>query len=378
MKLFQWVHRKFWQNSTDSFKDFKFGNPCSCLTLQPTPDSHYSHANPSFNSITQSRFSKPYQQGSQTSYSEYEDKRAEEKSQEETSMVISEIFEGFLTIGTLGAETITEEPATPEFSMPLEKISERNAAVTENDLKRFSYELERFLEAEHEEGFYESSGRNSYISTITLSGKKMDGAEDEDYGNITACPLQGYLLGSSIEFPETTEVRKERASLAELFERTKKTNQDLIESGGSGEMQVKQTHKSVTHIMKKMLKKVNTSSKRCPTPEGDAGSTSTNKKLNKVLRMFHRKVYPENSIKAKDFNNSHKGKIEKVPHDHSHVFTGDPARIDKSRIFCPESRSRKWSQHCETNWIPPKYQPNCISADGNREHWIKTDADCKF
>lgn len=266
-------------NKLTYFAKLISGNPCSCLTLQLAADSHYSHANPSFNSTNQSIFPKPCQQGSETSCSKHEDKRINEKSQEDTS----ELFTGFLTIGTLGAETSTEEPATPAFAMPLENITEGNAALTENDLKLISYELEKFLETEEEEErSYESSGRNSHISTITLSSKRIDGAEDKDNGKRTDCPLQGYLFGSSIEFPVTTDVRKERVSLGELFHRTKITNQDSLETRKSGDTQAKQTYKPAMHIVKKMVNKVLTSSKSYPTTEGSAGSTSTNKKLHKV------------------------------------------------------------------------------------------------
>lgn len=269
-----------------SFATLISGNPCNCLTVQPTLDELHSYAKPGFRSINQSRFLNQNQQESQTSYYEFEDNSDGEEFHEETSTVISELFQGFLTIGTLGAETVTKEPATPSFAMPLENTAERNAEVTENDLKLINYELEKFLEAEKER-FYESSGRNSHVSTITLSGKQTDGAEDEDYGNISVCPLQGYLLGSSIELPETaTEVRKERASLAELFHRTKITNQGFTETGESGETQVKQTQKSSIQMMRKMLKKVHASSRSCNTSESDAGSASTNKKFSKV-RLFY-------------------------------------------------------------------------------------------
>ncbi|QHO47250.1 hypothetical protein HN51_016642 [Arachis hypogaea] len=276
MKIFQWVHRKLRQNSIDPFKDFTLANPCSCLTPQPTCDNQYSHMMPSFGSMNQPGFLKPHHQESLTSYSGLD---VEGESKQETPAAISELFEGFLTIGTLGTEIVNNEPATPTFPMPIEDITMNNAEVTENDLKLISYELEKFLEAEKEESFYESSGRNSQVSTITLSSKQIAGSEAEDNANKAVCPLQGYLLGSSPELPETTEVKKERASLAELFHRTK-TSQESIETGEKGETQIKQTQKSAMHIMRKMLKKVHVSSKSCNTAaRDDAASASTNKKL---------------------------------------------------------------------------------------------------
>ncbi|CAL0323285.1 unnamed protein product [Lupinus luteus] len=302
----------------------------------------------------------------QESYSGFDYSIEEHTPQEETHAVISEIFKGFLTIGTLGAETVTNEPGTPTFSMPLENM---HAEVTENELKLISHELEKFLVAEKEESYYESSRRNSYVSIVTLSDEKLiDGSEAEDYGNRSLCPLQGYLLGSSVELKEKREVRKERVSLAELFNRTKTitATRDSIE--------MKKTHKSAIQIMKKMLKKVNGSSKSTNISGDDAVSSSTNKKLQKVLGMFHRKVYPENTMKAKDFIKSHKGKNKSVPDEYDN---GDLTNLEKSRVHS-DAKPRKWSQQCKSNCKSLQHGISCSSSIGNNEHWIKTDANCKY
>lgn len=97
-----------------------------------------------------------------------------------------------------------------------------------------------------------------------------------------------------------------------------------------------------------------------------------------VLRMFHRKVHPENSMNAKDFIKSHKGKINNVPDDCCHEYDdGDPRNPEKSR-FHSDTKSRKWSQHCKTNWKPIQDGVSCSSSTGKNEHWIKTDAECKY
>ncbi|KAK7395930.1 hypothetical protein VNO78_16546 [Psophocarpus tetragonolobus] len=378
MKLFQWVHRKLRQNSIDPFKDFTIGNPCTCLTVQPTLDNQYSETKPNFSSINQPSFSKPCHQENQASYSGLVDSR-EDKSQEYTPVIISELFEGFLTIGTLGAETVTNEPGTPTFGMPSENITMRSEELTENELKLISYELEKFLEAEKEESFYDSSGRNSYVSTITLGGKEIDGAKAEDCGNKAICPLQGYLLGSSFELPETQQVRKERASLGELLYTTKATSQDSIETGIRGETQVKRRPKSsAMHIVRKMLKRVHSSSKSHNTSRNDADSVSTNKKFHKVLRMFHRKVYPEGPINGKDCI-SHKGKTQNAPHECFREYANQKlTNPDKGKKTHSDTQSRKWFQHCMNNWNPPLNGLICSSSTGNNEHWIKTDTECKY
>ncbi|MED6124002.1 hypothetical protein PIB30_054897 [Stylosanthes scabra] len=372
MKLFQWVHRKLRQNSIDPFKDFTLGNPCNCLTPQPTYDNEYSHMMPSFSSMNQPGFIKPHHQESMTSYSGLD---VQGEAKQETPAAISELFEGFLTIGTFGMEAVNNGPATPTFPMPIEDVTMNDAEVTETDLKLISDELEKFLEAEKEETFYESSGRNSQVSTITLSHKQVVGSEAEDNANKAVCPLQGYLLGSSLEFPETTEVKKERASLAELFRRTK-TCQESIETREKAEIQIKQTQKSAMHIMRKILKKVLVSSKSCNTARDDADSASTNKKLHKALRMFHRKVYPENTTTAKDFTKPNKDKIKDASHDCCHEYQNrDPTNPDKGRRANSDTKSTKRSQICEPNWNPPQDGLSCSTSTANNEHWIKTDAE---
>lgn len=170
--------------------------------------------------------------------------------------------------------------------------------MTENDLKLIGYELEKFLEAESKEGFDESSARNSQVSIVTLSCKQVDGAEDEEYQKTVVCPLQGYLFGSSIELPEIrTVVKKEKASLGELFQRTKITTENCPGKCQVEEIEAKHRDKSANHFMKKMMKKLHTLSKNskraaagCTTDSiqtkkklgGATDSDSTKKKLHKV------------------------------------------------------------------------------------------------
>ncbi|GMY13051.1 protein LAZY 1 isoform X2 [Fagus crenata] len=376
MKLLDWLHHKFRNNSIEPFKDLIIGNPCICLSAQPSIDEQDCYMKPSFGSTYKSRSLKQPKQECEKSFSDSEAKREEENLEEETSTVISELFHGFLTIGTLGLEPIMSEPATPTFSMPLESINESKTEVTENDLKLINYELEKFLEAENREWCDESSGRNSHASTITLSGKPTDVAENEDYEKILVCPLQGYLFGSSIELPETRkEIKKEKASLAELFHRTKITNEENIEKSERGEIQGKKTHKSAMHLMKKMLKKLHASS-RSPIPSagGDAAdSVSTKKILHKVIRVFHKKIHPESSIAAREFVNSHKYKVKKAPS--GGYNNGDQMNLGEDNDgLTLEPMSKMGIQCCKTNLNAPRdgLPDSNLSA---KEHWIMTDAD---
>ncbi|KAJ4729489.1 Protein LAZY 1 [Melia azedarach] len=326
---------------------------------------------PSFGSRYGSRSSKQPRQEYENSTSELEGNRVDENFNAEISMVSSEPFHGFLTIGTLGTEPIISEPATPTFPMSAENITEEKTEVTEHDLKLINDELEKFLEAEaEEEENIESSGRNSYVSIITLSDKPMEGTNFEDHGKMMVCPLQGYLFGS-IEFPETiTEEKKEKASLGELFHRTKTTDETSLERNGKGVMPAKQMHKSVKNLMTKMLKKFHASPKNRMPSYSDTASVSTKKKLHKVIQMFHRKIHPENSIAEKELK-TRNNKFSSNPYGGGHVEGG----LDKDNRSClPGSKSKDQIQY-KTSIKLPQYGLRGSASSGNREHWIKTDAD---
>lgn len=161
-------------------------------------------------------------------------------------------------------------------------MTEKETEVTEIDLKLINDELEKFLEAEaKDEGSIESPGRNSHVSIITLCGKQMEAADVEESGKMIVCPLQGYLFGSSIELPETrsTEVKKGKASLGELFQRTKIADEYATVKDEKGEIQAKGTNKSAMHLVKKILRKLQASSRStCATsakePQGSLRITS--------------------------------------------------------------------------------------------------------
>ncbi|XP_034708345.1 protein LAZY 1 isoform X1 [Vitis riparia] len=393
MKLLQWMHHKLRQNSIEPFKDFKIGNSCSCLSGQqwlddqpyyPTPTCGFRH------------FKQP-QKGCQKKFSECEAKRVEENYEEESSNVVSDLFHGFLAIGTLGSN----EPSTPTFGVSSENMTEKETEVTEIDLKLINDELEKFLEAEaKDEGSIESPGRNSHVSIITLCGKQMEAADVEESGKMIVCPLQGYLFGSSIELPETrsTEVKKGKASLGELFQRTKIADEYATVKDEKGEIQAKGTNKSAMHLVKKILRKLQASSRStCATsakePQGSSRSTSaisakephasrspwptsdgrtggdplsTKRKLRKVLRMFHGKIHPErNTAAAKEF----KYEIKNALYD-----DGCDNRDEESIKF-PHGYISRDANQCLN--LPQDMLSNSGSS-GSREHWIKTDADCKY
>lgn len=56
--------------------------------------------------------------------------------EEESSAALSELFHGFLAIGTLGTDPLLDDPSTPTFSISMENIAEKDTEVTENELKQ--------------------------------------------------------------------------------------------------------------------------------------------------------------------------------------------------------------------------------------------------
>lgn len=266
------------------------GHACNCLTGQPSLEDQQYYPKPNFGT-------RPFRQGQKDhlrkSFAGLEAARVEEEEDyEEESSAISELFHGFLAIGTLGSEPINTDPSTPTFAISVENITEKETEVTENELKLINDELEKVLA---EDCCNDSSGRNSYVSagrsshgsTITLSGKPLEGQETNGNGT-TVCPLQGYLFGSAIELSETTPVAKKehRTSLGELFQRTKIAEENSgVKYEREEKRMEKEADKSAVNLMKKMLKKkMLHASSRSSTAAGTGtvDSASAETKLHKV------------------------------------------------------------------------------------------------
>ncbi|XP_057948375.1 protein LAZY 1-like [Malania oleifera] len=378
MKLLGWMHRKFRQNSSEPIKDYGIGQP-SLDDEQYYPKSNYS--------------SRPLRQAQRDhslrkSFAGLEAARIDEDDfEEESSAAISDLFHGFLAIGTLGSDPITTDPATPTFSISVENIAEKETEVTENELKLINEELEKVLGAEaKEDGCNDSSGRNSHVSngrsshgsTITLSGK-LEGTENN--GNGTAvCPLQGYLFGSAIELPETTVAKKEhRTSLGELFQRSKIAEENSGPKSERGEKRSeKESDKSAVHLMKKMLKRrMLHASSRSSTAAGagTADPASAETKLHKILHMFHRKVHPESSTATRKSDKTHKNEIKNMSYDGGYG-NGERMLPDEDITIIPHRPLLKDSirrYKCQSN--PPQFTLGGSDSNGNREYWIKSDAD---
>lgn len=265
------------------------GHSCACLTGQPSLDEHLFYPKPTkpFRELQRDRLRR--------SFVGLEAVQIEEDYEEEPSEAISEIFHGFLAIGTLGSDPNITTPSTPTFSISVEKITEKETEVTENELKLINDELEKVLGAEVKEDSYSdwsrrtshvSTGRSSGGSTITLSEKPVEGLETNGNGT-TVFPLQEYLLSSAIEMSETTkEAKKEnRTTLGELFQKTKPTEEySWGKCGKENNRKEKEADKSAVHNKKKMLKKriLHATKSSNAAAGGNNDSTSAETKLHKV------------------------------------------------------------------------------------------------
>ncbi|GAB4829492.1 hypothetical protein Ancab_019165 [Ancistrocladus abbreviatus] len=323
MKLLTWMHQKLRQSNSETLKEYPLGQQLSDNQL-------HQKQNQSSGTMRQ------LQRGShvQKPFASLEAARLEDL-EEESSDEFSELFHGFLAIGTLGAGMVISEPETPTFAISIEKIAERETEVTENELKLINDELEKVLGAEaKDDSWTDSSGRNSHVSngrsshasTITLISKTVELPEANINGN-EFCPLQGYLFGSAVELPEKAIVMKEhRMSLGQLFQRQKAEEDSGIKVEREEKRTYKEGDKTAMNIMKKILKRkfVNASSRSSST-NGEPEAASAETRL--------RKVMPDEDI-----------------------------------TMLPHGAIRK-------SCMQPQYLVGRSDSNGNRECWIKTDAD---
>ncbi|KAK4377054.1 hypothetical protein RND71_003350 [Anisodus tanguticus] len=427
--LLGWMHRKFRQNSSEPLKDFSgpvflpcillrpsrikvtfvnvSGNPCTCLTGQPSLDDlqGYPKLNYYYKSLSKAQrdnhLRKSFAGLEAAARADHDDL------EDESSAALSELFHGFLAIGTLGTDTLIDDPSTPTFSISVENIAEKDTEVTENELKLINDELEKVLgaEANKDDGCNLSSGRNSYVSTgrsshgmskcvitssknlklyllciyliiystgstITLSGKQLESTENSGNGT-TVCPLQGYLFGSTVGLPETTPAssakKERRPSLGELFQKTKLAEENY---GAKSEKRTdKDSDKSAVHLMKKILKKkmLHASSRNSVASGGTVDSVSAESKPHKILQLFHRKVHPESSVPAQKPDMSSKN-------ERAHDRGGLSLSRDDITII-PHHRLSKDSIKVLKGQSNMQHFTLDGDSNENRECWIKTDAD---
>ncbi|XP_038989301.1 protein LAZY 1 isoform X2 [Phoenix dactylifera] len=371
MKLLGWMHRKLRQNSGDGFKDLPGGGTCNCLSGRPSLEEEHNRRRHQLNAFPSRSLRLP-------AAVEFVEEGGGGGGGREQA--VEDLFGGLLAIGTLGIGTgpieeeetaveEEEEAATPGFGAgaTVEAITEKQAeATTETDLMVVSAELEKVLAAETEKATAAAGGGGDRLSSARPSHVSAGSS---------ACPLQGFLFGSPIEIAETAPAaagrRERRASLGELFMRSR-----MAEEGGGKREETTAAGGGVTaigdgdgrstagmHLMKKLKRR---GSRGLGGGPGEASAAET--PFQKILQIFHRKVHPENSVAAKKTARS--GKKNGGGNDF-HGCGG--AAIAASKSICRKEGTPNFKS-CSN--APPL----AISGSGsnaNREHWIKTDADCK-
>ena len=95
--------------------------------------------------------------------------------------------------------------------------------------------------------------------------------------------------------------------------------------------------------------------------------------------MFHRKVHPENSTATQKSNKSYKTENKKKIINNGDNNYGDQVFPDEEIISYPKRALLKESiRRYKSQSNPPQFTLGSGDSNGNREHWIKTDADCKY
>nr|XP_043614116.1 protein LAZY 1-like [Erigeron canadensis] len=336
MKLLDWMQHKFRQTNNEPLTEFPPRNICSYLTRQPSfddlqyyPKSH-SYAKAPSNTQREKQFRK--------SFACIETARVDnQQAEEESTAAFSEIFHGFLAIGTLATENVTIEPVTPTFGTSIENNMGRQNEATENELKFINDGLEEVLEPEEED----------------------DGAENDTNEKIV-CRLQDYLFDSVIGMPETeTETKKRRTSLEELFRRTK-VAEEMAEAKSNKleKKKDKETEKSAFNLMKKILKG--------KTFHLSSSRSTADKKPRKILQLFHKKIHPEG-----------RPDVLKSEDHYKHVTNEEYNKnqsLSEDIILFPKMDTYKKGPNCIKSSMA--HFACCMSdSDGNKECWIKSDSE---
>ena len=98
-----------------------------------------------------------------------------------------------------------------------------------------------------------------------------------------------------------------------------------------------------------------------------------------VIKLFHRKIHPESSIAEREFKNLHRNKIN-APYNDGDYTDGEQMHQDKDKKLFPQgSRPKAGTQNYKFISKLHRYGvTDYTAASANGEHWIKTDANCKY
>ncbi|XP_062182910.1 protein LAZY 1-like [Phragmites australis] len=397
MKLLGWMHRKLRSNN-DVFKDFSTGGggTCKCITglASPDPITFLTSANEYF---ADDAFATNHPSPPATDHFNFGGS-------------------DLLTIGTLGIAAVavpgdddddyyckvdvdvdadldnnggthSEEgvdggAVTPIFTYPtapetdsdeksvaaVEAIAEKDDyTTTEDDLMVVSAELEKVL-----------GGRNSCAAGDMVASARVSFAMGVD------CPLQGFLFGSPVSDAESRLEQPRdssggrRTSLGELFMRTRfaddKVSLGALEEGedgaAGGEREEGKACKGGGSGGHKAMKKRKVKDEKGASGDGaPASATVTKIKFQKILRIFHRKVYPESTALARSLTKKYRKRGSSAD---------EPEPPASPKLRCRKNQGVPGFGCCANSASfagaasPDDGEHNVGSKSG---HWIRTDAD---
>ncbi|OEL31219.1 hypothetical protein BAE44_0007759 [Dichanthelium oligosanthes] len=267
----------------------------------------------------------------------------------------------------------TEAAVVEKAVAAVEAIAEKDDdTTTEDDLMVVSAELEKVL-----------GGRNSGTASDLVVSARVSFAMGVD------CPLQGFLFGSPVSDAESRLEQPRdsnggrRTSLGELFMRTRFADEKVAlvaveegEDGGDGaaggEREDGKAGKGGGGGGYKTTKKRKVKAGKLAGGEGAPASAAVTKsKFQKILQIFHRKVYPESTALARSLTKKSRKR--------------GSSGADEPEPASPKLRCRKEQRApgfgCCANRASFGGAASPIDDDddelnGSKSgHWIKTDAE---
>lgn len=376
MTLLGWMHRKLRSNN-DVFKEFNTGGggACNCITGLASPDDEYfgddafaaHHPSPQVTAEDHFTFSGGLLAIGTLGFadfnipSDHEDDDNEDYDNVDVVSIdstVDEADDGYVT-PTFTCQQPEAEAVTMEKAIgTVEAIAEKDDDMTtEDDLLLVSAELEKVL------------GGSDIPSARVSFAMGVD------------CPLQGFLFGSPVcsdteSRPDQPDGGGRRTSLGELFLRTRFAEEKVAlvtvsegEDGGERD-EGKQENGDGGHRKRMKKKRVKDEKGAGGGDDGGPASAMTKSKFQKILQIFHRKVYPESTILAR--NLTKRNRKRGGPDDSG----GGATATDEPMASPKTTRPRLLSLGCCTKRSFSASPDDSGELNGSKSgHWIKTDAD---
>lgn len=106
-----------------------------------------------------------------------------------------------------------------------------------------------------------------------------------------------------------------------------------------------------------------------------------------IKRLFHKKIHPETSTATKDLNGFSRYETKKILKNSGHSYADSALSCESNRMGCWGTLMKEENCHSKTDMKLSQDAitknrtiglPKEMSGAPGWEHWINTDADCKF